>query len=82
MVVRLLGGLDEFVDNVRRRPEVGIAHAEVDDVLALAAGLHLDLVHGGEYIRWQTIKSRKPTAHGSTSESLDSATQSAAVKYF
>ena len=34
-------GLDQLVDDVRRRRAVGIAHAEVDDVLAGAPGLSI-----------------------------------------
>jgi hypothetical protein len=36
-------GLDQLVDDVLRRRTVGIAHAEVDDVLAPAARGHLEL---------------------------------------
>ena len=38
-----LHGLDELVDDVLRRRAVGVAHAEVDDVLAAAARGHLEL---------------------------------------
>jgi hypothetical protein len=34
MVARVLGRLADLVDHVLRRPHVGVAHAEVDDVLA------------------------------------------------
>jgi hypothetical protein len=38
----------------RRRP-VGIAHAEVDDVLAAAASLHLELGGDVEYVRGKAL---------------------------
>jgi hypothetical protein len=42
--LRIADGLDELLDDVRRRRHVRIAHAEVDDVPALGASLGLELV--------------------------------------
>jgi len=44
--VATLHRFDELVDDMRGRGAVGIAHAEVDDVLAATAGLHLEF--GGD----------------------------------
>ena len=63
MVVGFARGLDELVHDVARRAEVGVAHPEVDDVFALAPGLHLDLVHGRENIGRQAVQPRKSVAH-------------------
>jgi hypothetical protein len=41
-----LGDLYQLLDDVRRRGAIGVAHAQVDDVLATAAGGHLQL--GGD----------------------------------
>ena len=45
---RVLHRLDQFGDDMRRRRAVGIAHAEVDDVLPGAPRLCLGRVHFGE----------------------------------
>ena len=39
----LLRRLNHLVDDVLRRRSVGVAHAEVDDVFAAAAGVDLQL---------------------------------------
>ena len=43
MVPRVLRGLDELVDDVPGRGAVGVAHAEVDDVLAPGPRLDLEV---------------------------------------
>lgn len=54
MSVFPLGDLDELLDNMRWRGTVGVTHAQVNDVLATAAGGHLELgcdvedVRGGD----------------------------------
>ena len=47
--------LDELVDDVRRRGLVGVAHAEVDDVLAAMTCGRLELVDGAEDVRGQAV---------------------------
>src|SRR5690606_6253616 len=54
-----LGDLHELLDDVRRRRTVRIAHAEVDDVLATAAGGHLELGGDVEDVGGETIDARK-----------------------
>src|SRR5207302_677460 len=44
---------DQLVDDVLRRRTVGIAHAEIDDVLAAPPRRHLELGGDVEDIRWQ-----------------------------
>ena len=55
MVGGLAGGLDEFVHDMRRGGQVGVAHPQIDDVFALAPGLHLDVVDRGENIGGQAL---------------------------
>ena len=50
---RILHRLGQLVDDVRRRREVRVAHAEVDDVLADGAGAGLHGVDLGEDVRRQ-----------------------------
>ena len=52
MVGALGRGLDELVDDMRRRGLVGIAHAEIDDVLAGAARLETQLADRVEDVGW------------------------------
>ena len=47
--------LDQLVDDVLRRRAVGVAHAEVDDVLAAAARGHLQLGGDVEDVRRQAL---------------------------
>jgi len=51
----LLHGLHELVHHVLGRGQVGVAHAQVHDVGALVAQLHLELVDRGENIGRQTV---------------------------
>src|SRR5690606_12388843 len=57
--VLALGDLDHFFHDVRWRGAVRVTHAEVDDVLATAAGGHLQFGGDVEYIRGETIDARK-----------------------
>ena len=50
---RLADGLDQLVDDVLGRGQIGIAHAEIDDVGAGGAGLGLELVDLLEDVRRQ-----------------------------
>ncbi|MDF9864667.1 hypothetical protein M2437_003649 [Methylorubrum pseudosasae] len=52
---RLAGGLDELLDDVARRVEIGIAHAEIDDVGAAGSGGGLDPVHLLEDVRRKAL---------------------------
>ena len=55
MVPRVLGGFDQLVDHRRRRWNVGVAEAEIDDVLPGSPGRQLALVDGPEDIRGQVV---------------------------
>src|SRR5262249_41562735 len=55
MVLRILGGFDELVDDVLGCRHVGVAHAEVDDVFAARACLGLQVVHDREDVRRQAL---------------------------
>ena len=57
--VGALRGLDQLVDDVRRRRAVGVAHAEVDDVFAAAARGHLQLGGDVEDVRRQALDARE-----------------------
>jgi hypothetical protein len=59
MVRRLGRGLDQLGHNMRGRGGVGIPHAEVDDVLALAPGLQTEFANRVEDVRWQPLYSGK-----------------------
>ena len=48
MRARIAGDLGELLDDMGGRRAVGIAHAEIDDVLAARAGGRLHRVHLGE----------------------------------
>ena len=57
MIRRLGRGLDQLGHDMRRRGGVGIAHAEIDDVLALAPGLQAEFADRIENVRWQPLYS-------------------------
>ena len=57
MVGRLGRGLDQLGHDMRGRGRVGIAHAEVDDVLALAPGLQTQFANRVEDVGWQPLYS-------------------------
>jgi hypothetical protein len=54
-----LHGLDQLVDDVRRRRPVGIAHAHVDDVFAAPARRHLQLAGDVEDVGGQALDARE-----------------------
>ncbi len=64
MRLRIADRLDQLLDDMRRRRHVGIAHAEIDDVLAFRARLRLELVHALENVRRQTLYAVELFAHG------------------
>ena len=57
--VRTLHGLDQLVHDVARRGLVGIAHAEVDHVLAALARLELEFARHVENVRRKALYSWK-----------------------
>jgi hypothetical protein len=56
--------LDQLVDDVLRRRPVGIAHRQVDHVLAAAARRHLQLVGDVEDVRRKAPDSLKLSHSG------------------
>jgi hypothetical protein len=48
MVLRFACSFDELGDNVRRRRQVGVTHAEVDDIFAPVTRLHFHTVDDAE----------------------------------
>jgi hypothetical protein len=63
MILCFLRGLGHFVDDVLGGADVGVAHAQVDDIFTGSAGFHFKFVDGGEHIRGQSIQAGKP-CHG------------------
>src|SRR5690606_10223535 len=59
MGIVALGDLYQFLDYVRRRGTIGIAHTEVDDVFATAASGHLQFGGNVENVGGETIDARK-----------------------
>jgi hypothetical protein len=59
MVPRFARGLGELLDRHLGRGEVGVAEAEVDDVLTGAAQLELEPVDLGERVRGQGVDAAK-----------------------
>ncbi|MCY1525856.1 hypothetical protein D9M68_608530 [compost metagenome] len=57
--VLALGDGAELVDDVLRSRAVGVAHAEVDDVLAAAAGGHLQFGGDVENVGGKAVDARK-----------------------
>ena len=56
---RLADRLLELLDDVRGRRQIGIAHAEIDDVGAAVAGRRLGAVDLLEHVRRQTADAVK-----------------------
>ena len=56
MGARIAGGLGELGDDVRRGRQVGIAHAEIDHVLAGGAAARLHGVHFREHVGRQALQ--------------------------
>ena len=61
MIAGFLNSLGQLVDNVRRRGQVRIAHAKVDNVFALRTSILFELVYDIEDIRRQSLDSIKIT---------------------
>jgi hypothetical protein len=59
VVPRIAHRLDELVDDVLRRREIGVSHPQVDDVFAGVAHSRLEVDHDRENIRRQTLDSRE-----------------------
>ena len=57
VILRVLRGLDELVDDVLRRGHVWIAHAEIDHVLAASSSLGLEVVDDRKDVRWKALDS-------------------------
>ena len=57
VIDRLSGGFNQFIDNVRRRGQVRIAHAEIDNINILAPQLHLEFAHNGENVWGKALDS-------------------------
>src|SRR5262245_52103678 len=70
MVLGIPRRLDQLVHDVLGRGHVGVAHAEVDDVLAAGSRLGLEVVDDGEDVRWQSLDSIE-LVHGLLSRSED-----------
>ena len=51
VVARITGGLADLVDDVRGGRQIGVAHAEIDDVLTGAAARARQLRHLGKDVR-------------------------------
>ncbi len=64
MRARLGDGLDQLVDDVLRRRQVGIAHAEIDDVGAACACRCLQPIDLGEDVGRQTLDAVEVLVHG------------------
>ena len=59
MILRFAGCLDQLGDDMRRRRQVGIAHAEIDDVFSPVARLHLEAVDDAKHVGRQSFDSLK-----------------------
>ena len=61
------GHLDQFIDDMFRGGLIGIAHAEVDDVLAARAGLSFQVVDDVEDIGRQAFDALKVSVQSGVS---------------
>jgi hypothetical protein len=61
---RVLNGFGQLCDNMRGRGQVGIAHSQIDDVVAHGACLGLLRVHFGEHVGRQTLDAIELVVHG------------------
>jgi hypothetical protein len=55
VVLRILDAPAQFLDDVRRRRQVGVPHAQVDHVDALRLGLGLEIVEDSEEVERQPL---------------------------
>jgi hypothetical protein len=63
MRVTTTGGLDHLLDDMRWRRLVGIAHAEIDDVLAGGTRLRLELTNDIEDVGRQSLDAGEMFVH-------------------
>jgi len=61
MILRFLGCFNQFVHDVSGGTQVGISHAEVDDVFSPMPGFHFNLIDRSEHVWRQSIQSGKFT---------------------
>jgi hypothetical protein len=59
MVLWLARGFDKLGDNMRRRRQIGITHAEIDDIFPPVTRLHLHTVDDAEDVRWEPLNPLK-----------------------
>ncbi|MOA37610.1 hypothetical protein D3C78_1592180 [compost metagenome] len=59
MGIVTLGNGTELFHDVRRGWPVGVAHAEIDDILATTARSHLEFGGDVEYVRGKTFNTRE-----------------------
>ena len=55
MIAGIRHRLHQFVNNGLRRGDVGITHAQVDDIFAPSSGLAFEGVHNAENIRGESF---------------------------
>src|SRR5687767_8578763 len=60
MILAVAGGFDQLVHDMVRRRLIGIAHAEINDVLALMTRLQLERLDLRKHIRRKPIYAVKP----------------------
>jgi hypothetical protein len=58
-----LGSFDQFFDDMTRRRLIGIAHAQVDDILAAAARFYFHCVYDTENVWRQSLDPGEPLRH-------------------
>ena len=63
MGARIAGDLGQFLDDMGRRRAVGIAHAEIDNVLAAGARRRLHRIHLGEDVGRQAADAVEVGGH-------------------
>ena len=64
MRVGLGGHFGQFGDHVRRRRQIGIAHAQIDDVVTARAGRCAHGIHLRDHIGRQAFDAVKIVLHG------------------
>src|SRR4029453_10839386 len=70
VIPRILRGLHQLVDDVPGRGAVGVAHAEVDDVLAPGPRLDLEVGDLGQDVRGQPLDPVEIVHPGDPSETV------------
>jgi hypothetical protein len=56
---RLADGFDHFLDDMARRGQIGIAHAQINDIRAIVARRRLDPIDLFKHIRGKTFDAVK-----------------------